>query len=131
MTDVPAAVEAWHAIASSLDPSGLDALLADDVVFRSPAVHTPQAGKAITTAYLTGALHVLGPTLRYVEQWYGPRSAVLEFECDLDGTVVHGVDMLRWDDDDRLVEFTVMVRPYKGLQALMPRMAAELEQVRD
>jgi hypothetical protein len=69
---------------------------------------------------------VLGPSLRYVDEWYGGTSAVLEFEADLDGVVVHGVDMIRWDDAGRLTSFTVMVRPVKGLQALMTRMQAEL-----
>jgi len=127
MTLQPPAVAAWHAIADSLDPSGLDGLLADEVVFRSPAVHTPQEGKLVTTAYLTAAMHVLGPTLRYLQEWYGERSAVLEFAADLDGVHVHGVDMLRWNDADRLVEFTVMVRPVKGLQELIARMGAELQ----
>ena len=126
MSTRPAPVAAWHAVAESRDPAGLDALLADDVVFRSPAVHTPQEGKAITTAYLSAAFVVLGPHLRYVEEWCSHDSAVLEFESVVDGLTVHGVDMLRWRDDGRLTSFTVMVRPMKGLHALVAAMAAEL-----
>jgi len=122
----PAPVAAWHAIAAARDPAGLDALLADDVVFRSPAVHTPQEGKQLTTAYLSAAVVVLGPTLTYRREWYAERSAVLEFEAVLDGLTLHGVDMMQWDDDGRLVEFTVMVRPVKGLSKLIELMAAEL-----
>lgn len=130
MTDaaraVPAPVAAWHALAGARDPSGLDALLADDCVFRSPAVHTPQEGKALTTAYLSAAIAVLGPTLTYVREWYAEDSAVLEFQAELDGLTVHGVDMLTWGPDGRLVDFTVMVRPFKGLTTLMEKMAARL-----
>ena len=126
MTSRPAPVAAWHAVAESRDPAGLDALLADDVVFRSPAVHTPQEGKAITTAYLSAAMVVLGPQLRYVDEWYGEGGAVLEFESQVDGMSVHGVDMLRWGADGRLTSFTVMVRPMKGLHALVAAMGAEL-----
>jgi hypothetical protein len=122
----PAPLVAWHAIAESRDPAGLDALLADDVVFRSPAVHTPQEGKAITTAYLSAAITVLGPTLTYVREWYADDSAVLEFRAELDGLTVHGIDMLTWNADGQLTDFTVMVRPFKGLQKLMELMAAEL-----
>ncbi len=122
----PAPLAAWHAVAAELDPAGLDDLLADEVVFRSPAVYEPQRGKAVTAAYLTAALDVLGPTLRYVAEWSDATSAVLEFEADLDGTVVQGVDMLRWGPDGRLTEFTVLVRPLRGLQALIERMAARL-----
>jgi hypothetical protein len=122
----PAPLEAWHAVATSRDPSGLSDLLADDVVFRSPAVHTPQEGKAITTAYLSAAITVLGPTLTYVREWHADGSAVLEFTASLDGLTVHGVDMLTWNDDGRITDFTVMVRPFKGLQKLIELMAAEL-----
>ena len=123
---VPAPIAAWHRLAESRDPAGLDALLADDCVFRSPAVHTPQPGKALTTAYLAAALVVLGPSLRYVEEWYSPSSAVLEFEAEVDGLSVHGVDMIRWDDTGRITSFTVLVRPHKGLEALMGAMLIEL-----
>ena len=126
MTDRPAPVAAWHEVARSKDPALLRDLLADDVVFRSPAVFAPQPGRAVTTLYLTAAIAVLGPSLRYVDEWYAPASAVLEFEADLDGVVVHGVDMIRWNDQDRLTSFTVIVRPVKGLQELMKRMGAEL-----
>src|SRR5271169_1553769 len=99
---IPPALRAWHAVVESRDPSLLDDLLAGDVVFRSPAVFKPQEGKAMATLYLTGAIAVLGPTLRYVAQWHDQSSAVLEFEADLDGVYVHGVDMLRWNDDGKL-----------------------------
>ncbi len=128
--DVPAPVAAWHQIAQSgvqtRDPAGLAELLADDVVFRSPAVHTPQEGKEVTTAYLSAAVVVLGPTLVYQRQWYAERNAVLEFEAELDGLTVHGIDMLQWNDAGKLTEFTVMVRPFKGLEKLIELMAAEL-----
>ena len=124
--EIPETVARWHAIAGARDPAGLDDLLADDVFFRSPAVHTPQLGKALTTAYLSAAVVVLGPTLRYVREWYDERSAVLEFEAELDGLSVHGIDLMVWGDDARLIEFTVMVRPMKGLQKLIELMAAQL-----
>ena len=125
-TPVPAPVAAWHAIAESRDPAGLAELLADDVVFRSPAVHTPQEGKEVTTAYLSAAIVVLGPPLVYRRQWHGETNAVLEFEAELDGLSVHGIDMMQWNDEGRLVEFTVMVRPFKALNKLIELMAAEL-----
>jgi hypothetical protein len=123
---MPEPVARWHAIAEARDPAGLDDLLADDVFFRSPAVHTPQLGKQLTSAYLTAAMTVLGPTLRYVREWYDERSAVLEFEAELEGLSVHGIDLMVWSDDGRLIEFTVMVRPMKGLQKLVELMGAEL-----
>jgi SnoaL-like domain len=126
MPDQPPALRAWYDVVESRDPALLDGLLADDVVFRSPAVFTPQEGKALTTAYLAGALIVLGPTLRYLNEWHDHGSAVLEFEAELDGVYVQGVDLLRWNDDDKLTSFTVMVRPMRGLQKVVELMAREL-----
>ena len=126
MSEQPPAVKAWHAVVESGDPALLDGVLADDVVFRSPAVFAPQPGKDLTSRYLRSAMVVLGPSLRYIGEWYGPSSAVLEFEAELDGMFVHGVDMLRWNDDDRLVSFTVMVRPMRGLTKLVELMQRQL-----
>ena len=126
MADQPAPLRAWHRVVEAKDPALLDELLADDVVFRSPAVFAPQEGKALTTMYLTAALLVLGPTLRYTAQWHDERSGVLEFEADLEGVLVHGVDMLRWNDDGKLTGFTVIVRPMRGLQKLIEQMGGRL-----
>ncbi len=127
MTARPDPVKQWHEVARTRDATLLDALLAEDCVFSSPAVHAPQEGKALTTAYLSAAMVVLGPTLTYLHEWWDEASAVLEFTAELDGRTVHGVDMLRWGDDGRLTSFTVMVRPFSGLTQLMTLMAPELE----
>jgi hypothetical protein len=124
--DQPPALRSWHAVAAARDPLLLDALLADDVEFRSPAVFAPQTGKAVATAYLTAALRVLGPSLRYVAEWYDERSAVLEFEANLEGAYLQGVDILRWNGDDKLIGFTVMARPLRGLEKLIDLMSREL-----
>jgi hypothetical protein len=126
VTAIPAVLTAWHRVVQTHDLDLLADLIADDCVFRSPAVHTPQEGKALTTAYLSAAMVVLGPTLDYRHEWYDESSAVLEFTAEVDGLAVHGVDMLRWGGDDRLVEFTVMLRPFKGLTAVMQEMATQL-----
>jgi len=126
MTSRPAPVAAWHALVESGQPAGLDALLADDCVFRSPAVHRPQEGKDVTKAYLAAALVVLGPSLTYVGEWCDDDSAILEFEAEVDGRTVHGIDMLRWNAAGQLTSFTVMVRPLRGLEAVIAAMGAEL-----
>jgi hypothetical protein len=121
------AIDAWHEAVRTRDPSKLDGLLADDVVFLSPVVHTPQRGSAITAHYLLAALKVLGgQNFRYVEQWTGPRSAVLEFMTTIDEIEVNGVDIIGWNADDRIDRFKVMVRPIKAIEVLRQRMAALL-----
>jgi hypothetical protein len=126
MPEQPSALRSWHAIVASGDLALLDGLLAEDVEFRSPAVFAPQPGKALTAAYLAAALAVLGPSLRYVSEWYRQDSAVLEFEAELDGSYVQGVDILRWNADGKLVSFTVMVRPLRGLEKLIELMKQAL-----
>jgi len=126
MPEQPPALRAWHAVAESRDPGLLADLLADDVEFRSPAVYRPQQGKALTTLYLSGAIAVLGPSLRYVHEWHDDSSGVLEFEAELEGVYLQGIDMLRWNEDDKLVSFTVMVRPMRGLEKLIELMSRQL-----
>jgi SnoaL-like domain len=121
----------WHRIAQDRNAAGLDTLLADDVVFHSPVVHTPQVGKAITTQYLTAALHVFGnDSFRYVREIDGDHDAVLEFMVEIDGLQVNGVDMLTWDDAGRIVEFKVMIRPLKAVLLIQQKMAAMLQAAR-
>jgi hypothetical protein len=116
----------WHGIVESRDASHLPELIAEDAVFKSPAVHTPQEGRELVTAYLAGAISVLGPTLRYHDEWVRERDAVLRFTAEVDGLQVEGVDLIRWDDDGQIVEFTVMLRPFKALQAVITRMLEQL-----
>lgn len=124
----PTALERWHAIVAARDFAGLDELLADDVVFQSPALHTPQAGKAITKKYLVAAMQVLDTgQFRYVGEWHGEGSAVLEFETAIGEVQVNGVDMIAWDADGRITNFKVMLRPIKALQTVVPLMAQALQ----
>ena len=116
----------WHDMIESRDPSRLPGMIAVDAVFRSPAVHTPQQGREVVAAYLTGAMNVLGPQFRYDDEWVRDRDAVLLFASTVEGLEVQGIDLIRWDDDGMIAEFTVMVRPFKALQAVMARMLEEL-----
>ncbi len=119
----------WHRLVATRDPSGLDALLADEVVFHSPVVHTPQRGRLLTRMYLTAAMHVLGSaSFRYVREVVGAEDAVLEFEAEVDGITVNGVDMIRWDAQGRIIDFKVMVRPAKAMALLQQKMAEMLSQ---
>jgi len=120
-------MDRWHRIVVSRDSAELDTLLSDDVVFHSPVVHTPQVGKAVTGMYLRAAMLVLGNGgFRYLNEWRGDRSAVLEFEATIDGIVVNGVDMIDWNEDGRITRFKVMVRPLKAINLLHQLMAQRL-----
>ena len=127
---IPQVIQIWHEGLSKKDTGMLDTLLADDVVFYSPVVFSPQEGKAITTLYLTAAFHVLaGDKFRYVREVYGEQDAILEFETEVDGITINGVDIITWNDDNQIVSFKVMVRPLKAVQKLHEMMKMMLEQM--
>ena len=108
----------------------LDELLADDAVFHSPIVHTPQRGKALTTLYLTAAFNVLFASgFRYVREVVGDSDAVLEFTAEIDGTHINGVDMIHWNAEGEIDDFKVMIRPLKAVNLLHALMARMLEQM--
>jgi hypothetical protein len=104
-------------------------LLDEDAVFVSPVVHGPQRGKTLAFAYLSAAFHVfLNSTFRYVREIIGPSDAMLEFETEIDGVMVNGVDIIKWNESGRIVEFKVMIRPLKAVNLVHQRMAAMLQE---
>jgi hypothetical protein len=123
-----ATLSTWHELVKSRNAKGLDLLLADNVVFHSPVVHAPQVGKAVTIQYLAAAFHVFfNESFKYVREVTGPADAVLEFEVEIDGITVNGVDMIKWDEEGRIVEFKVMIRPLKAINLIHQQMAAMLQ----
>ncbi|MDM0111503.1 nuclear transport factor 2 family protein [Variovorax sp. J22R133] len=122
-------IPAWHQLLKERNVRALDALLAEDAVFHSPVVHTPQVGKAITKAYLAAALQVFAnDSFHYVRELTGDRDAILEFELELDGIRINGVDMIRWNDEGKITEFKVMLRPLKAVNLIHQKMGAALAQ---
>lgn len=121
-------VAAWHRIVEARDLEGLKALLDADAVFISPVVHTPQRGRKLAYAYLAAAFQVFfNPHFRYVREIVGGSDAMLEFETEIDGIHVNGVDIIKWNGAGRIVEFKVMLRPLKAIQVVHQRMAAMLQ----
>jgi predicted SnoaL-like aldol condensation-catalyzing enzyme len=109
------------------DPALLDALLADDAVFHSPVVHTPQVGKPVVMAYLVAAAQVPGnDSFRYVRELVDGDDMMLEFVTELDGIAINGVDIIRFNDEEKISDFKVMVRPLKAINKVWDTMAAQL-----
>jgi hypothetical protein len=119
---------AWHrVIDGGSTTEALAAILADDAVFHSPVVHTPQAGKAKVMAYLSAAGAVLGgDNFRYVREFAAGDDALLEFETELDGIHINGIDLIRFGPDGKIVDFKVMVRPLKAIDKVWELMGAQL-----
>ncbi len=122
------ALELWHAYIKSHDHRALWDLLHPDAVFESPVVHTPQRGREITFKYLVGADKVLGgPGFKYLGEWRSARGAVLEFENEIEGIRINGVDIITFSDDGSLItHFKVMVRPLKAINLLHRLMGEQL-----
>jgi hypothetical protein len=130
-------IERWHKVIGG-DAGGLDDLLADDVVFYSPVVFTPQKGKDVTKLYLGAAGNTIGGGkeakeqssgggFRYTKEILSGNQAMLEFETEMDGKYVNGVDIITCDDEGRIIEFKVMIRPLQAIQTVHAQMARMLE----
>jgi hypothetical protein len=134
----------WHKHIRGDLPGGLDALLADDVVFHSPIVFSPQKGKELTKLYLMAASNTFtakeessgekasreNEPFRYSKEVLSGTSAVLEFETTMGGKYVNGVDIITCNDEGKIVEFKVMIRPLQAVNLMHQRMAAMLEQMK-
>lgn len=122
-------VARWHAyMNSNCDAGLLSAQLADDAVFHSPVVHTPQAGKAKVMTYLLAAAQVLGnDSFRYVRELVDGADALLEFTAEIDGIQINGIDLIHFDENGKINDFKVMVRPLKAVNKLWELMAAQLQ----
>ena len=123
-------LDAWHRMIEERNAGALDDVLAEDAVFHSPVVHTPQQGKALTKLYLSAAIMVLGGgNFRYVREVIGESDAVLEFTAELNGIHINGVDMIHWNADGKIDDFKVMVRPLKAVNLLHQLMKQMLQQM--
>jgi hypothetical protein len=120
-------IDTWHELVRNQNTKGLSSLLADNVTFFSPVVHTPQVGKEITVKYLSAAFHVFfNESFHYVRELTGPRDAALEFEVEIDGISVNGIDLIKWDEEGKIVEFKVLIRPLKAINLVHQKMSAIL-----
>ena len=124
-------IAAWHKLIETKDAADLDNILADNVVFHSPILHTPQEGKPITTLYLTAALYVFNnDSFKYLREVISGNNAVLEFSTVIEGITVNGVDMITWGADGRITEFKVMVRPLKAINLIHKMMGEMLQKIK-
>jgi hypothetical protein len=118
-----AALASWHRLVRTHDASGLPELVDENAVFHSPVVHSPQHGRKRVVMYLSAAFRVFfNPTFRYVREIVGANDAMLEFETEIDGILVNGVDIIRWNADGRIVDFKVMIRPLKAIDVIHRKM---------
>lgn len=122
----------WHELVKKRDPAGLDDILDEECVFHSPVVHTPQRGKKITRFYISAALQVLtNEHFRYVREVLSGDQAVLEFVTEMDGIEINGADLIQFNEQGKIIDFKVMIRPLQAVNLLHQLMGQSLESKKD
>ncbi|AIS01366.1 hypothetical protein SGLAU_27140 [Streptomyces glaucescens] len=129
-TGATATAHAFRTAVEERDTRAVEALLAEHVVFTSPVAFRPYEGKAITAAILRGVLRVF-EDFRYVREIADPggRDHALVFTATVNGKRIQGCDFLHVDDEGRIDDFTVMVRPLSAAQALAEAMGAQFDRI--
>ncbi|ASP47584.1 nuclear transport factor 2 family protein [Cognaticolwellia beringensis] len=121
----------WHDLIKNKAVDQVSTLLADDVTLFSPVIHTPIKGKKVVSMYLTAAFHTfLNGTFKYDREFSGDNSAVLEFSLSVNGIDINGIDMITWNEQGKITEFKVMIRPYKALNMINDQMTAMLDKLK-
>lgn len=119
----------FRAVVESGDLAAVPALLAPEVVFRSPVAFAPYTGRALVAGIIRGAFRVF-EDFRYETELAGERNHALVFRAMVAGREVHGADFLHVDESGLIDEFTVMVRPLSAAQALSVAMKVQFDVVR-
>lgn len=129
MSPAAKGLKRWHeVIEGGSEPAALTNVMREDAVFHSPVVHTPQKGRPIVVAYLTAAGQTLGnDSFQYLREVVDGNTVVLEFQTEMDGIQVNGIDMITFDDEGLITDFKVMVRPLKAVNKVWEMMGAQLE----
>ena len=132
MSPAAKGLKRWHeVIEGGSEPAALTNVMREDAVFHSPVVHTPQKGRPIVVAYLTAAGQTLGnDSFQYLREVVDGNTAVLEFQTEMDGIQVNGIDMITFDDEGLITDFKVMVRPLKAVNKVWEMMGAQLERMK-
>ncbi len=121
-------IHKWHEVVNSDDLNALDNLIAEGAIFSSPVVFTPMEGKEITMMYL----HAAGQSFnmekfKYTKEIHDDMNSVLEFETYIDEISVNGVDMIEWNEEGKISNFKVMIRPFKAVQKVQEKMVEAFE----
>ncbi|KPN90088.1 nuclear transport factor 2 family protein [Pseudomonas nunensis] len=117
----------WHAMIRTGNLQALPELLDPQAIFRSPMAHTPYPGAAVVSMILNTVFDVFENFEYHRELATADGlNVVLEFSANVGGKALKGIDMIRFDEQGKIVEFEVMVRPLSGLQALGAEMGSRL-----
>ena len=123
-------IEKWHEVIESGSAELLSDIIADNCIFYSPVVFSPQEGKEITIKYLTAAAMVFGvDSFLYTKELINKNNACLEFELEINKIHINGIDLITWNDENKIIEFRVFIRPLKGVQIIHEFMGGTLDKI--
>ena len=120
-------IDSWHTVFKSQELDKLDKIIADNAVFTSPVVFKPMEGKEIKKMYLFAAGQSFNmDKFKYIREVHDGTNSVLEFETFIDDISVNGVDMIKWNNEGKIIDFKVMIRPLKAVQKVQEKMIESL-----
>ena len=123
-------INKWHDVVRNQDHSLLKSILADNIIFYSPVVFTPQKGKDLTFLYLMAAAQVFNnKSFTYTKEIINENHATLEFELIINGIEINGIDLITWNEAGLIVEFKVFIRPLQGVNVIHKMMQQMLESI--
>lgn len=121
-------IKKWHNVVKLRDYDLLKSILADDIIFYSPIVYTPQKGMDIATKYLVAASEVFNTgNFSYDKEVIQGQQASLEFSLNINNTEINGIDLISWNNDGKINEFKVFIRPLQGINIIHKMMQLTLE----
>ena len=124
-------IQQWHQIVQHADTQLLKEILDDEIVMHSPVVFRPLSGRAIVEFYLQAAFHTLvNDSFQYVREVVGEKDAILEFTVEIDGVFINGVDMIKFNENGKIIDFKVMLRPLKAVNLIHQKMGEMWEQMK-
>ena len=128
MNETKKFLDKWYQVYRSDEPEFLEEILDESVIFSSPVVFKPIEGKEMTKLYLMGAGITFNmDKFTYVREVVDGLDSILEFETYIDDILVNGVDMIRWNAEGKIIDFKVMVRPLRAIEALQKKMSESLD----
>ena len=121
-------INKWHEVVANQDHDLLKSILAENVIFYSPVVFTAQKGKDLTFLYLMAAAQVFNnKSFSYIKEIINENHATLEFELNINGIEINGIDLITWNEEGMIVEFKVFIRPLQGVNVIHKMMQQMLE----
>jgi hypothetical protein len=119
-------LQRWHKVVFEKDFDLLNELLDENVEFHSPTLWKPKLGRDVT-AYILQMITAMFEDFEYHREWISEDSLALEFSANIEGKNLKGIDLIRWNDEGKIIHFEVMLRPLNTLQLVFEKMTKHLQ----